>query len=1563
MLSSLSPSARKKGGGGRAKPKKEMDVLPIPLSEKPKDKPSIARAEFAVARAKREATAKGEFYMSQLSKAIEKKDRETALMILAAARKQFKKGENAKMISHVNSLHVKIKGEFAIEQAMECRKERDYNKAVELVSESLFHFKVLSGVTEVYRDMPASEAARLENDRRLYLQIRNPGEYVRKLAIEDGDAARARSIAKLDERNFPEAKAELEDAKVCFEWAQLDADETGLDELSNNINLSESASFGDGLLEDIAAALKPVVHKDYKALLSSLNEAMRAYEGALDDAGVKVVARMKTCLASIRAGDVAWYNLSHALKRNDYSDALSHLIVARKCLYQSSRGLPNVNTEMDRILCVLLNEEMPSLTMIAELAVRDGQTFKSDSREALHKTILDEAASLANSASKCFDWVISRGKALDDQFQKEDLSSGGEHEVDDVDDTTKEIPDLELCETVMKRFLGTFPSIKEEPLRVDIGKALDAAASTKDIMQQVAKRNALIKAEGLMGSFYDKEAKNELTSAFKDLELAKSVYSEAGFEGYASNAGTIKVNTMADVAAEKIMPLLAEGKQVEAESNMREALYYYEQTGNKSKSDAMSATLLCSQGDQLLSSFDKALEVGDYDTALGHGLEAVEMYRKSGDKERLSLLGDPKVAVWRRAVADAESLKLESLSAVDDKDLSRARNLAMKAKNCLVWSGESVRVIDDIFSVIKMAEKKWKGVDLMEKALSNLGDSDREKTKQMLWLATAAYQEAQLAYQQLMARASEILSDPNVEPTFSLELQDNVTKIYNVCVDGTIIANLHNLEIALRADERLDQVGVLIKAELFAEAKGLIDEARKVYFDIGLGQENERIKKTDAMLDLVAYGMEYSISVGRKKFEESKEHIQKCKELLQVVSSSAPATIRAPDPLCFGDMNAADTVIVRAITSGEKDLRDAKDYLKQQNYEAALLECDKAMRSYDWVALYKDFSEIEKPVNELKLFIALVKREANFAKGEASLEKAHNAMSDEKQQFPLAILKFGEAVDYFTKAEAVDKVAEAVKLKAWANGCLCEKQARELWAKKDFRKALDKCVKGLEGFSEGNVPDRKQKLGHFSKRVEGDLIMLRYNAALEDSDWDRACKVMSDAHDCYNSSHDPKIMSLIEGVLPKNKVMQEAIKKGEALKLSASGCLHRGGGTVQAQEHLDKAKSCFLWSDVSLAKAGINMIQKDIDSAQFQEKGDRELVEAYSRWTAGDVRGAVESMMKGKEYFKKSGPGCFKIANDTSYVINVMESAKQNSLKCIEGMIVEENIIDALDKCSAVHASWTAVVRIQDPCQSLKSFVDFYVQKEHQLSIVMSLLAKKNQIVAEMAGNKWGPPPVALCEELSAIYESLRRLAGGWKLTFGFEFLEPLVVSAKLACGLIEEPEEKVLQKVLDDAADSDVKSQAKESDTIETGAEIGEEEEDEYTINTTQEGEEAGGSQEFEIEEEGTGDDDAAEVAEAAPQHIIGENVLAEEEGSQDSGEVAGEEVVEEEEESESIEESEEDGEEYEEYEEESSSCYEEGKAKKGDDETKSVNENEYASDEFESSLESSSKEKGSVN
>jgi tetratricopeptide (TPR) repeat protein len=585
-------------------------------------------------------------------------------------------------------------------------------------------------------------------------------------------------------------------------------------------------------------------------------------------------------------------------------------------------------------------------------------------------------------------------------------------------------------------------------------------------------------------------------------------------------------------------------------------------------------------------------------------------------------------------------------------------------------------------------------------------------------------------------------------------------------------------------------------------------------------------------------------------------------------------------------MNAADTVIVRAITSGEKDLKDAKDYLKEKNFVASLKECDKAMRSYDWVAQYKDFSEIEDAVNELKAFVSLVKREQAYSEGEACLEKALEAMAEDNQHFPKAVLKAGEAIDCFIRSEAQDRVEEATKLKAKANGCLFEKQARALWAKKDFVKALDKCVKAHKCFGDSAEEELARKMGAFTKRVEGDLIMLSYDEAVKSADWDRACKVMTDAHDCYNHSNDPKIMSLIEGIVPKNKVMQEATKKGDDFKSKASSALHRGGGTVVAQEFLNKAKECFLWSDVSLAKAGVNMVQKDIDSAEFQEKADKLLDEAFTCWMDGGLEKKSETvrlMTLAKGHFKQAGASCFKSANDTSYIINVIDSADVNSLKCIEEMLVEEKIIDALDKCSSVLSGWTAVVRIQHPSATVKKFVDIYVEKEQQLILVMAFLSKKNSIVAEIQGNRWGPPPVAMCEELVGIHEHLKEMAANWKLTFGFEFLEPLVIAAQYACGILKEEEKIVAVEEKEESVEVEEKKEVEEEKNVveeveEEKAEVGGGDKEEKEEEKEQAGEVEEDKEEAEEVEEVVEEAEAPDkIAEGSEAREVGEGDAAE--------------------------------------------------------------------------------------
>jgi hypothetical protein len=90
--------------------------------------------------------------------------------------------------------------QFAVEQAKKARIQRDYDAVESLITEALYHFKVLSGITAVFRETNPTEAALKVKDQRKYLQIKDPKKYVTKLAVLDGQAARASAVAFLDEK-------------------------------------------------------------------------------------------------------------------------------------------------------------------------------------------------------------------------------------------------------------------------------------------------------------------------------------------------------------------------------------------------------------------------------------------------------------------------------------------------------------------------------------------------------------------------------------------------------------------------------------------------------------------------------------------------------------------------------------------------------------------------------------------------------------------------------------------------------------------------------------------------------------------------------------------------------------------------------------------------------------------------------------------------------------------------------------------------------------------------------------------------------------------------------------------------------------------------------------------------------------------------------------------------------------------------------------------------------------------------------------------------------------------
>jgi hypothetical protein len=1381
-----------------------MNILPIDPTKATNgsaDSASIARAEFSLSRTRREAKAKGHLYLTQLSKTTN--DIEASLTILAAARRQFVIAEDEAGVRKVNGCHVKIKGDDAMARAAACRAERNYEEATSHVSEALFHFKVLAGVTSVDRDMSPTLAGTIEQERRFYLTIRNPRLFVKKWAIADGTASRTAAIQRLDERRYDDAKVALDDATVCFAAANVDEKETGLKDIYEHITLSNEASFGDTLLETIAAALKPVATKDYPKLLRELQQAREAYSAAYDAEGVKVVARMKNCLAAIRAGDVAWYNLAHALASHDYFAAASSLISVRKCLYQSAAGLPVINSDLDKLVTVVLNEKLPSITMIAELAMQDGENFKQAAHRALDSQNLDKAASLATKAAQCYEWILDRKKALLNPPNKEIFACSPDELNLDIDDSEMQnVPDTPLTLELVDRFTSTFHITGVETFEVSIPSAMSSLDDLSGIQSKVSENNALRTAESKMKLFYDQESKDNIPDAFESLDEAKSIYEKLGFPTYANDAQNIRYNTMADLAMDQAEDKIAKGpaSYASACSDYREAMRYYGAARNEEMFKGAERALMCCEGDQVLRQFDAALKEGDYDAAQNFGAEGVELYRKSHDPERLALLGDPETVVLTACLKDAESFKSEALSMIETKNLVQARTLAIKAKECLRWSGNSTNSIDDIFSVIKMAEWRWKGDELMDAAMACVDDHDRTKSHEMLKRAKQSYSEAQATYQELMGRAAEIIStNEEGDASFGLELQDNIINLYNVCRDGLKLAKLDDLELCLRADEALDKLGTLVKSELFTEARLMIEEARKTYALLGLVDDsNSRVKKTSTLLRLVENGYNYFLSIEEKRFEEGKVFMSTCKKLLAEIAALAPKTIRELDADIFGNKSAEETVIERALTSGEGDIKKARACLAREDFTQAKERCAKAMESYQWVSKYIDWDKISGKIEDLQAFIREVKRAESLWFGNSKLAKATESLEEDK--FSFAILTLEQAIADFKDAEQPEKTREAELLKARARGQLSESQSRELWEGKDFEKALEKALSGLAFFEQSENEDRRVKMLRFVKRVEGDLIMTRFPDALKEADWDRATKLMTDAHACYNQTSDPRKMAEIEGADPKMKVKEVAMKRGEDLKLQAGSILHKTHDAEESQRMLDSAKVCFLWCDISLVKAGVTMIQKDIDSTKMKSEADSKVIEAFDLFESrleveGGMERCLELLADAKSVFKLSGPASFKQASDLSVVMNVLNN--ESSTKEAESFLDKGEIMDALHFCSEVCDTWTSVVRIsKGGSVGIAKFVTLFEGKEKQLSLVKNVLKKYHEIDAEISGNKWNPPPVELCGELMAIYENLKSQndSSTWWLDCRFEYIEKLAFEAEIKCGLRELPQPEYVE-------------------------------------------------------------------------------------------------------------------------------------------------------------------------
>lgn len=64
-----------------------------------------------------------------------------------------------------------------------------------------------------------SFSERREADRRTYERLRHPRRLCREYALEDGRRSREAAAALARKRKYAEARARLEDARRCFDWA------------------------------------------------------------------------------------------------------------------------------------------------------------------------------------------------------------------------------------------------------------------------------------------------------------------------------------------------------------------------------------------------------------------------------------------------------------------------------------------------------------------------------------------------------------------------------------------------------------------------------------------------------------------------------------------------------------------------------------------------------------------------------------------------------------------------------------------------------------------------------------------------------------------------------------------------------------------------------------------------------------------------------------------------------------------------------------------------------------------------------------------------------------------------------------------------------------------------------------------------------------------------------------------------------------------------------------------------------------------------------------------------
>ncbi|CAN0234177.1 unnamed protein product, partial [Scytosiphon promiscuus] len=327
--------------------------------------------------------------------------------LLGSARAEFLSAGDPKGASEVDEMLIKIKADIVMETIQSARKSRDYDRLQELMFEALHYFAVLARHGQVNRHDTLGASERRDANRRIHERLRHPLRLCREYALEDGRKSRETAAASARKRNYTEARAQLEDARLCFDWAGNSAEE--LQELENveqDLKVRENTTCGDRLTEGVASKLQFLTPKDYTGLFLRLSEAAAAYEVAKDHDGAKVVRIVKAALNAVQSAEGRWMQAADALKQRRYSSAAELLTNSKLCI---ADALPFVSPSLARASKILTppGGVLP-LDIVAELAALDGLKDHTKSVRALGQGMLDKAQQLNTSAREVFEFIASR---------------------------------------------------------------------------------------------------------------------------------------------------------------------------------------------------------------------------------------------------------------------------------------------------------------------------------------------------------------------------------------------------------------------------------------------------------------------------------------------------------------------------------------------------------------------------------------------------------------------------------------------------------------------------------------------------------------------------------------------------------------------------------------------------------------------------------------------------------------------------------------------------------------------------------------------------------------------------------------------------------------------------------------------------------------------------------------------------------------------------------------------------------------------------------------------------